>query len=287
MKLLLFDDSRLGALRGDEVVDLSDLVDGHSTEPTSGWWRRLCRDLSERMPDLAEATARRDGVRLDGVSLRSPALNPSKVIAAAANYADHVAEMTQVQERTLGSVDANLLGFDLFLKAPSSVIGPEEQIRLPAHVRARGEEIHHECEMVIVIGKEGHDISSSEALEHVLGYTIGLDITVRSKADRSHRKSFDTFTPVGPWITTADEIGSTDDLRLQLRRNGDLCEDVLTGTMLVGVPDLIARASQIMTLYPGDLLFTGAPAGVGPIEPGDRLHASLSRVGEMTITVAS
>lgn len=287
MKLILFDDARLGVLRGETVVDVSGIIKDHSADPSSGWWRRFCRDFAAIAPELATAAETAPGVPLADVTLQAPALNPSKIVAAAANYAEHVNEMTRVQERTLGEVDVNLLNFDLFLKAPSSIIGPGGEIVLPRHIRARREEIHHECELVVVIGSECRNIAPEEALPHVLGYTIGLDITVRSKADRSHRKSFDTFTPLGPCITTADELGPDPDLQLQLRRNGRVCEDVRTGTMLVNVPDLIARASEIMTLLPGDLIFTGAPAGVGPIEPGDRLDATLSGIGEMTLTVSA
>jgi 2-keto-4-pentenoate hydratase/2-oxohepta-3-ene-1,7-dioic acid hydratase in catechol pathway len=286
MKLALFDDYRLGLVVDGGLIDVTGALPWpHDPDPlTAGWWRRLCRDLAAVRPALLDA-AGGEVIPLEAVRLRAPVLGPSKVIAAASNYAAHVEEMHGVQERTLGRVESWMMRFDVFLKAPSSVSGPADDVVLPPELVAAGEEIHHESELVVVIGGGGRHIGEESALDHVLGYTIGLDITVRGDGDRSRRKSYDTFSPVGPWVTTADEVGDPGDLDIHLRVNGADRQRVNTSTMLTKVPAIIAHASSIMTLLPGDLVFTGAPPGVGPIHPGDVLDVAISRLGRMRMSV--
>ncbi|WP_052852839.1 fumarylacetoacetate hydrolase family protein [Streptomyces avicenniae] len=291
MRLALFDDHRLGVVTGAEgterVVDVTDALGWpHDADPlTAGWWRRLCRDFAGVRDALAAATATGRARPLGEVTLCAPALNPSKIVACASNYADHVAEMHEVQERTLGGVESWMMNFDVFLKAPSSLSGPREDIVLPKEIVAAGQEIHHESELVVVVGDGGADIPAERALDHVFGYTLGLDITVRSPADRSRRKSYDTFSPLGPVIVTADEIGDPRTLEITLDVNGVKRQEVSTRDLLTAVPEIVSYASSMMTLLPGDLIFTGAPPGVGAIEPGDRLTAAISRIGRLTLDV--
>jgi 2-keto-4-pentenoate hydratase/2-oxohepta-3-ene-1,7-dioic acid hydratase in catechol pathway len=287
MKLAIFDDQRLGVVTADGVADVTTALPWpHDPDPlTAGWWRRLCRDLPSIQDDLTRATKERRPAPLDAVRLRAPVLNPSKIVAAASNYADHVAEMHGVQERTLGRVEAWMMDFDVFLKAPSAVSGPADDIMLPPALLAAGHEIHHESELVVVMGAGGKDIPEPDALAHVAGYTLGLDITVRSEGDRSRRKSYDTFSPLGPWLATADEVGDPGDLDILLSVNGAERQHVHTSTMITKVPAIVAYASSVMTLLPGDLIFTGAPPGVGPIRPGDRLVTSITRIGTMRLRV--
>jgi 2-keto-4-pentenoate hydratase/2-oxohepta-3-ene-1,7-dioic acid hydratase in catechol pathway len=286
MKLALFDDHRLGVVTDDDgLVDVTGALSWpHDPDPlTAGWWRRLCRDLPVVREDLDRAAKTGPVVSLDAVRLRAPVLNPSKIVAAASNYADHVAEMHGVQERTLGRVESWMMNFDVFLKAPSAISGPADDIVLPNSVVAAGSEIHHESELVVVIGAGGKDIPEHAALDHVLGYTLGLDMTVRGEGDRSRRKSYDTFSPLGPWVVTADEIGDPADLDIRLEVNGEERQHVHTSTMITKVPAIVAYASSVMTLLPGDVIFTGAPPGVGPIRPGDHLVTGISRIGEMRL----
>ncbi|MTV27496.1 fumarylacetoacetate hydrolase family protein [Nitriliruptoraceae bacterium ZYF776] len=287
MRLALFDDHRLGAVRDDGVVDLTDhLPWPHDPDPvTAGWWRALARDFDELRPQLEKVAADAPAVPLDRVRLRAPALNPSKIVAAASNYAAHVEEMHGVQERTLGGVEAWMMAFDVFLKAPSSIVGPDEPIVLPGAERRAAHEIHHESELVVVVGRGGRDLTPETAMDHVFGYTIGLDITVRSAADRSRRKSYDSFSPLGPWLTTADELGDPGELDIELRVDGEVRQSVATADLLTDVPHILSHASSIMTLLPGDVVFTGAPPGVGPIEPGEHLEASISRIGVLRTPV--
>ena len=287
MKLALFDEFRLGLVSGDEIVDVSGALPVHDADPvTAGWWRALCRDFPRLRPGLEAAAAAGTPVKLAGVRLRAPALNPSKIIACASNYHEHVEEMHEVQRRTLGHVEDWMMNFDVFLKAPSAISGPADDIVLPRPVLDAGQEIHHEAELVIVIGAGGRDIPAAAALEHVLGYTIGLDITVRGAADRSRRKSYDTFAPLGPWIATPDETGDPAGLEIDLVRNGDdHRQHSQTRDLITPVPAIISYASQAMTLLPGDLIFTGAPPGVGPVYPGDVLDTTIGRIGSMTVRV--
>lgn len=287
MKLAVFDDNRLGVVRGDRVVDVTSALPWpHEPDPLlAGWWRALCRDFATVGPRLAAAADAGEGRALDSVRLAAPTVGPTKVIACASNYAEHVAEMHAVQERTMGHVEDWMMRFDVFLKAPSSIVGPRDDVVLPSDVLAAGSEVHHESELVVVIGAGGKDIAVEEALDHVLGYAVGLDITVRGAADRSRRKSYDTFSPIGPWLTTKDEAGDPAQLDIQLTCNGELRQKVSTASMITPVPEIVAYASRLMTLNPGDVIFTGAPPGVGPIAPGDVLTTSISRLGEMTLAV--
>jgi 2-keto-4-pentenoate hydratase/2-oxohepta-3-ene-1,7-dioic acid hydratase in catechol pathway len=287
VRLALFDAARLGVVTGDTIVDVTDALPWpHDPDPvTAGWWRALCRDYASLASTLQDAASAGPERPVRDVTLRAPALGPSKVLAAACNYSEHVTEMHGVQERTLGRVESWMMDFDVFLMAPSSIVGPGTGIVLPPDVVAAGHEVHHESELVVVIGRGGKDIPAGSAMDAVLGFTAGLDITVRSAADRSRRKSYDTFSPIGPWIVTGDEVGDGSDLDILLTSGGEVRQSVNTRDMLVPVPEIVAYASSVMTLLPGDLLFTGAPAGVGPIASGEKLEMSISRIGSMDVHV--
>ncbi|MGP3937851.1 fumarylacetoacetate hydrolase family protein [Nonomuraea sp. KM88] len=290
MKLAVFDDHRLGVVDAVKanVHDVTDAVPGAADRDPlgAGWWIRLCRDfpsLRERLSAAARAAPPRP---LTAVKLRAPMLNPGKIIACASNYGAHVAEMREVvaPEQTAGA-GAWLLDFDVFLKAPTSVSGPADEVRLPTAAPAAGREIHHESELSLVIGRGGRDIAEADAAAHVLGYLIGLDITERGQGDRSRRKSHDTFTPLGPWLTTADEVGDPQRLDIELRIGDTVRQRVNTADMLTPISRIIAYASSVMTLEPGDVIMTGAPPGVGPIHPGDSLQVTITGLGEMTLAV--
>jgi 2-keto-4-pentenoate hydratase/2-oxohepta-3-ene-1,7-dioic acid hydratase in catechol pathway len=287
VRLAVLEGLRLGVVTGDEVADVTSALPWHhDPDPlTAGWWRRLCRDLDLVRPALAAAAGDPATPRtaLADARLLAPAVNPSKIVAAASNYAGHVAEMHEVQRRTLGGVRPWMMEFDVFLKAPSSIAGPRDEIALPP--LDAGSEVHHEAELVAIVGRGGRHIPSGEALRAIAGYTIGLDITVRGEGDRSRRKSYDTFSPLGPWLVTGDEAGDPADLEIELERNGAVRQRVAARDMLVPVGDIVAYASTIMTLLPGDVIFTGAPPGVGPVESGDKLRVRISRLGEMEVGV--
>ena len=143
----------------------------------------------------------------------------------------------------------------------------------------------HEVELAVVMGKEARHVSRRDALAHVAGYSIGLDITIRGPEERSLRKSPDSYTVLGPWLVTADEIPEPNDLDLRIAVNGEVRQSSNTRNMILGVPELIEYASSFYTLYPGDIIVTGTPEGVSPIVPGDRIEASIERIGTMTLSV--
>jgi 2-keto-4-pentenoate hydratase/2-oxohepta-3-ene-1,7-dioic acid hydratase in catechol pathway len=119
----------------------------------------------------------------------------------------------------------------------------------------------------------------------VFGYSCLIDVVVRGKEERVMRKSFDSFCPMGPYLTTADEVPRYDDIDLELSVNGDLRQKANTRNLIVGVPEMIAMASSVMTLYPGDIIASGTPAGVGPLKAGDQVAIRIAGVGEMTLDV--
>ncbi|GAB3585875.1 hypothetical protein GCM10027406_34880 [Leifsonia lichenia] len=207
------------------------------------------------------------------VVLEAPVPRPGKIIGAPANYYEHIHEMPD---------SATIREWGAFLKAPTSVTGPGSTVQLPySDVRT-----DYEGELAVVIGKGGRNIAAENALEHVLGYTCLLDITVRSTEDRSTRKSFDTFTPLGPWIVTSDELRDPGELELTLSVNGNLRQSTSTSTMIFGVEELIAYMSSVMTLERGDVIATGTPAGVGPIANGDRIDLSITGIGTLSVGVS-
>jgi 2-keto-4-pentenoate hydratase/2-oxohepta-3-ene-1,7-dioic acid hydratase in catechol pathway len=170
----------------------------------------------------------------------------------------------------------------MFLKARSSVTGPDSVVRLPYTDRR----FDHEGELGVVIGKVTENVSEAEALSSVFGYTCLLDITMRGGEDRSTRKSFRTFTPIGPYIVTADEVGDPSDLRIVCNVNGTERQNETTKEMVWSVAQLIAYTSSVMTLYPGDIIASGTPAGIGPIFDGDVIDVIIERVGHLQVSVS-
>jgi 2-keto-4-pentenoate hydratase/2-oxohepta-3-ene-1,7-dioic acid hydratase in catechol pathway len=173
------------------------------------------------------------------------------------------------------------MAIGLFLKANGSLSGPSQGIVL----RMTERQIDHEVELGVVIGKEGANIMRGDALRHVAGYAVALDITPHGKEERSLRKSCATYSVLGPWLVTADEIPDPGNLDLQLEVNGEVRQKGNTEQMIRDVATMIEYASSFYTLYPGDIFLSGTPAGVGPMKPGDQLVASIERVGSMRVAV--
>jgi len=210
---------------------------------------------------------------LDEVRLLAPLL-PGKILCIGRNYVAHALEQNaEVPEVPL-----------LFLKPPSSVIGPGQTILLPP----QSQQVEHEGELVAVIGKRGRWIPPEEAFDYLLGYTVGNDITARDLQRRDGQwtrgKGFDTFCPLGPWIET--EFDPSDSL-ITCHVNDELRQMGSTRDMVFSVRNLIAYASSIMTLEPGDVLLTGTPAGIGPLQPGDIVEVTVEGLGTLTNPVAA
>lgn len=187
---------------------------------------------------------------------------PSKIIAVGLNYADHIAEMKRTP-----------LGTPLiWFKAPTSLLPHNGKIEIafPEH------KTDFEVELAIVIGQSAKNVNVDRALDHVFGYTIGLDISDRdlqqSEKQFGRCKSFDTYTPVGPFVYVDVEVS---DLPITLRQNGEVKQQARTSQMIYSVADIVSFASQSITLLPGDLILTGTPSGVGPIREGDQIEAEI------------
>jgi 2-keto-4-pentenoate hydratase/2-oxohepta-3-ene-1,7-dioic acid hydratase in catechol pathway len=261
MRLVSYDDGRVGCLTGDRVIRLP--------------FRTMRDAIKSWSAGELLVPEREDGIPLRDVRLRVPVANPSKIIAAPVNYRDHQAEM---------NVDTQVGALGFFLKAPSSLLGPGGTVQLPYHDRR----FDQEGELALVIGRTARGISEQEALSHVFGYTGLLDITMRGGEDRSMRKSFDTFTPMGPVLVTADEFGDPDEVELRCWVSGELRQKASTRDLIWGVARLVSYASSVATLYPGDVISTGTPAGVGPITAGDTIRLELSGLGlDLTARVAA
>jgi 2-keto-4-pentenoate hydratase/2-oxohepta-3-ene-1,7-dioic acid hydratase in catechol pathway len=168
-----------------------------------------------------------------------------------------------------------------FVKASTSIAGPDGAIEKPFPDRR----MDHEAELGVVIGPRASRVGRANALDHVFGYVPLLDITLRGEEDRSYRKSFDTFTPIGPAIVTADEVADPGALDIELTVNGEPRQKANTRDLIYDVPRLIELYSEAMTLEPGDVIATGTPEGVGPLEPGDEVVLTIESVGRLTMPV--
>jgi 2-keto-4-pentenoate hydratase/2-oxohepta-3-ene-1,7-dioic acid hydratase in catechol pathway len=227
-------------------------------------------------------------VPLAQAKLLAPILNPPAIWAAAANYQAHQAEMRE----KMGSSDRSSLSKDelmaeFFLKPASSIIGPGDAVVLPRISR----DVDFECELCAVIGKTARHVREDQALDCVFGYTICWDFSQRDpwgrgrQNTRNIRKGFDTFTGLGPWIVTHEEIDDPQNLGIRVEQNGKLAMSAHTGDMICGLREHIRFLSGVLTLKPGVLITTGTPAGVSKLADGDRLRGSIERIGEMEVTV--
>jgi 2-keto-4-pentenoate hydratase/2-oxohepta-3-ene-1,7-dioic acid hydratase in catechol pathway len=232
--------------------------------PQYGWL--LDDKVGEIDGDIFGRYRRRDAnIPRADVKLVAPS-QPGKIVCVGRNYVDHARELgNEVPKVPL-----------LFLKPPSSIIASGEAIILPAQSSL----VEHEAELVIVIGKRGRHITTEDAKQHILGYTVGNDVTARdlqkSDGQWTRAKGFDTFCAFGPWIDTDFDPS---DAVVTCRVNGQMRQMASTRDMVFSVAILVAYVSSVMTLEPGDLIFTGTPAGVGPLKPGDRVDVEIDGLG--------
>jgi 2-keto-4-pentenoate hydratase/2-oxohepta-3-ene-1,7-dioic acid hydratase in catechol pathway len=284
MRLCRFGNGQLGLVREDRVVDVTQIL-----ERLPSYRYPLPRhdpffvNLETLREAIEQEAVGKSGVPYTDVALMSPVANPGKIVAAPVNYKKHLAEAREDPEIHHQNQIAEIRRIGLFLKAPSSLIGMSDQIV----IRHPDRRTDHEIELAVIIAKTADRVPPHRALEFVAGYCVGLDITVRGPEERSLRKSIDTYTVLGPWLVTADELVDPSQLALELSVNGDARQTANTRDLIVDVPHLIAFATSFYTLMPGDVLLTGTPEGVGPIKPGDSIRSSISSIGTMTIRVVS
>ena len=284
MRLCRFNNSRLGLVDGASVRDVTAALDllpsARYPLPTHDL---LVAHLPQVLARVRAIAAAAPAVPLDSVTLLSPVANPGKLVAAPVNYQKHLDEVradSALHQNTTGHT-VTIHSAGLFLKATSSLVGAGQGVA----VRKLDRRTDHEVELAVVIGRTASHVSKADALSYVAGYSIGLDITIRGSEDRSFRKSPDSYSVLGPWMVTADEVPNPGALDLEIAVNGERRQKSNTRYLILGVPELIELASSFYTLHPGDVIFTGTPEGVSPIEPGDTVVATIEQVGTLTVAV--
>jgi 2-keto-4-pentenoate hydratase/2-oxohepta-3-ene-1,7-dioic acid hydratase in catechol pathway len=209
-------------------------------------------------------------VPVERVLLKNPVANPGKFLCGAGNFTEVLA--AGGHPRRLG----------LLFKMVSAAAGPSDGVilRWPERVT------FHEAEIAIVIGKTGTEIAAADAFDYIAGYSLGLDMTMQGSEFPSFGKSFDTYGVMGPWLTTRDEIPDPSKLTFRLTVNGEDRQVDSLGRLVLGVADLVEHVSSVMTVHPGDVIFSGTPpSSVGPVVPGDVMHMQMDGLGEMTVQV--
>lgn len=273
MRIARFDGGKIGVVDGDSIVDVTAVCGIDPAEWPAVGPLRLIRDFAALRPAIEAALPTAPRHALADVRLETPVPWPNKVIAYPVNYHAHGREM-QANYRATNQ------GF--FLKPSSAVSGPNDPVELPS---VPGREVHHESELGIVIGKEVRNLKREDWREAVFGYACLLDMVVRGREERVFRKAYDTFCPVGPWIVTADEVPDPANLDMKLWVGDELRQSANTRDLVLDIPGMIETASAVMTLYPGDIIATGTPEGVGPVVDGDVIRIVIDQVGEMNVPV--
>jgi len=233
------------------------------------------------------------GIPLDAQLLKPPIERPSKIYAAAGNYKRGTGGLEAGRGRgSASTISPEELLENIFLKPPSAIAGPEDNIIIPKNA----ETIFPELELCVVIGQKARHLSKAEAMDAVFGYTIMQDVTARGfgrsknmSGTRSIRKGFETFAPIGPWIVTRDEIPDPHNLWMKLWINGELKQSAKTDAMINDIATQISFLSQVTTLYPGDLITTGnpdSPEFQEKLKPGDILRSEIEGIGAMNQGVA-
>ena len=286
--------NELALVDGEELVLIGDLLarKGVLSQRASMIDFIAQYDSVKNILESVVSTAKR--VRLEPVVLKPP-VRPSKIWAAAFNYKRGTSDIKDAAGRgeTLKFTPEQALEMT-FLKPPSAVIGPEQTILIPKGERV----VYPELELCVVIGKEARNVAKNNALDHVFGYTVMLDMTARGPnppgtgvgSCRSVRKGFETFAPIGPWITTRDEIPDPHHLTMNLWIDGELRQSANTSGMINGVAELVSFLSEVTTLWPGDLISTGnpdSPAFQRKLVAGEKLKAEIENIGAMSLFVGN
>ena len=265
------DQIRVGVVKDGMVHDVTAAAD---SLPAVRWpyppGDLFIANLDRLRPIMEDLAAKATPVPVDKVLLKNPVANPGKFLCGAGNFTDILA--AGGHPRRLG----------LLFKMTSAAAGPSDGVvlRWPERVT------FHEAEIAIVIGKTGTEIPAADAFDYVAGYCLGLDMTMQGSEFPSFGKSFDTYGVMGPWLTTRDEIVDPSKLSFRLTVNGEDRQVDSLGRLVLSVADLVEHASSVMTLYPGDVIFSGTPpASIGPVVPGDVMHMQMDGLGEMTVRV--
>ena len=282
MKICRFNDNCLGLVREGRIHDVSVALDDL---PAMRWpvpmGDQLITNLDTLRPRIEAAAAGADTHEVSAVKLLNPVANPSKIIGAPVNYQAHIDEAIADPDLKQDPTIKTIADWGLFLKATSSLVGASEGVAL----RFLDRRNDHELEFAIVIGKPGTNIDEGDAIDHVAGYSMGFDMTLRGPELLSWRKSIESYAVLGPWLVTTDEIPDAGDIEFKLTVNGEVRQHANTKSLGWNVPKLISYASTHYTLYPGDIILTGSPEGVAPVNPGDVMVAEAAGIGRMEIAI--
>lgn len=273
MRLVRFNEDQLGLLTDDGIIDVTNRLGINVEDPLLEYIRG---DY-----DASEYADAKEDYQREEVTVASPVKRPGKVIAAPLNYENHIKEAIADKDITTDEW-FSIEDKGYFLKAPSSVVGPDHGVELPFDDRR----VDHEIELAFIMGEDVKNASTEDAWDSIFGYTVLLDISVRGDQDRSNRKSYDTFTVIGPAVVTADEISNPQNLNMRLDLNGKTQQDSNTSDMVYTCADIVQYASTGTTLESGDVVTTGTPEGVSELNDGDVVNAEIESVGAMTVNVS-
>lgn len=274
MKIMLFDDFRLGLLSEGKVIDVTDVVDPDAKLAPQARMELLIGNFAAFKDRLSNALLERSGVPVETVRIRPPLPKPNNIVCMAVNY---------MEDGTL----AEPAPINAFHKAPTSVIGDGDTMVLPD---VPATVFEGEAELGIVIGKQANNVSSEDAMSYIFGYVNFIDGSARGLGPASNfffqMKSRDTFAPIGPVIVTADEVPDPQSLQIRLWNNGELMQNFNTSDMAHKIPRCIEWVSSIHTLQPGDILATGTNhRGLHPFQDGDRIELEVEGLGKLRLTV--
>ena len=273
---------RIGIVRDGRVFDVTDALEAlpaHRYPFPRG--DQLIANLATLGPRMAALADRVEGIAAGEVDFLSPVANPTKIIGVPQNYEDHAQEATADREISQGRPRRTMEEQGLFLKANSALVGPSEGVAL----RFADRRTDHEAELGMIIGRAGSDIAYDNAMDHVAGYAIALDMVVRGPEDRSFRKSVDSYAVLGPWMVMADEIADPGNLDFSLSVGGEVRQKNNTRNLVLDLPGQIAWASKFYALHPGDIIMSGTCAGVSRVQPGDVMHLEFEGIGAMDVPV--
>ena len=274
-----------GVLSDDEIINLQTLADLPETtlpstmEELIGLGEEGMRTVEQLMLNSTKTEKRKATLKIGDATFLAPVSSPPKIICLGLNYRDHAEEAgADIPDEPI-----------IFMKPRTAIVGPDEPIIRPTFVK----ELDYEAELAIIIGKKGKNIPVSEAEKYVFGYTVFNDVSAREIQFKDRQwtrgKSFDTFAPIGPCITTADQIGNPSNLNIRTRVNGELRQDSSTKNMVFNVYEVIHHISRVMTLEPCDIIATGTPAGVAVfmkptpkfLSPGDLVEVEIENIGTL------
>jgi 2-keto-4-pentenoate hydratase/2-oxohepta-3-ene-1,7-dioic acid hydratase in catechol pathway len=293
VKLASIKPNDIAVIKDHTAIPVGNLLARHGSLPRAFSMLDLITDYERLSAQLNSIAGSEKGAPIDPRLLKPPVENPSKIWAAAGNYKRGTEGLGDARGRgTAAKTSPQELLENIFLKPPSSIAGPEDNILIPKNA----DSIFPELELCVVIGRKARNLSKAQAFDAIFGYTIMLDVTARGygtsknlSGTRNVRKGFETFAPIGPWITTKDEIANPDNLSMKLWINGELKQSAKTDAMINDIATLISFLSEVTTFYPGDLITTGnpdSPEFQEKLKPGDVLKAEIEGIGAMSLGVA-